>query len=54
MATRWNPHSPGEFRVNGVVANEPEFAAAFKCPAGAPMAPPPGQGLPGVVICDPL
>jgi putative endopeptidase len=35
-----DPHSPGEFRVNGVVANEPEFAAAFKCPVGAPMAPP--------------
>jgi putative endopeptidase len=32
-------HSPGEFRVNGVVVNEPEFAKAFSCPAGAPMAP---------------
>jgi putative endopeptidase len=36
-----DPHSPGEFRVNGVVVNQPEFAAAFKCPVGAPMAPPP-------------
>jgi putative endopeptidase len=36
-----DPHSPGEFRVNGVIANEPAFARAFSCPAGAPMAPPP-------------
>jgi putative endopeptidase len=38
-----DPHSPGEFRVNGVVVNQPEFAAAFKCEAGAPMAPPPDK-----------
>jgi putative endopeptidase len=36
-----DPHSPGEFRVNGVIVNQPEFATAFSCPAGAPMAPPP-------------
>jgi endothelin-converting enzyme/putative endopeptidase len=36
-----DPHSPNEFRVNGVVANEPAFTRAFACPAGAPMAPPP-------------
>ena len=36
-----DPHSPGEFRVNGVIANEPAFTRAFACPAGAPMAPPP-------------
>jgi putative endopeptidase len=36
-----DPHSPGEFRVNGVVANQPEFGRAFSCPAGSPMAPPP-------------
>jgi len=36
-----DPHSPGEFRVNGVVANQAEFARAFSCRAGAPMAQPP-------------
>ena len=36
---RTNPHSPGEFRVNGVVQNAPEFASAFGCSAGQPMAP---------------
>jgi putative endopeptidase len=36
-----DPHSPNEFRVNGVIANEPAFTRAFACPAGAPMAPPP-------------
>ena len=34
-----DPHSPGKFRVNGVVANMPEFAAAFSCKVGQPMAP---------------
>ncbi len=32
-----NPHSPGEYRTNGVVANMPEFATAFSCPATAKM-----------------
>jgi len=32
-----NPHSPEEFRVNGVVSNLPQFAAAFACKAGQPM-----------------
>ena len=36
-----DPHSPGEFRVNGVIANQPAFGRAFSCPVGAPMAPPP-------------
>ena len=34
-----DPHSPPRFRVNGVVAQLPEFAAAFDCPVGAPMRP---------------
>jgi putative endopeptidase len=32
-----NPHSPGRYRVNGVVANFPEFQKAFGCAANAPM-----------------
>ncbi len=32
-----NPHSPGQHRVNGVVANMPEFQKAFSCAAGRPM-----------------
>jgi predicted metalloendopeptidase len=34
-----NPHSPERHRVNGVVANMPEFGAAFGCAEGAPMRP---------------
>jgi putative endopeptidase len=32
-----NPHSPEEYRINGVVSNMPEFAKAFSCKAGQPM-----------------
>jgi putative endopeptidase len=32
-----DPHSPFEYRVNGVVANMPEFHQAFSCKAGQPM-----------------
>jgi putative endopeptidase len=32
-----DPHSPEEYRANGVVSNMPEFAAAFHCKAGSPM-----------------
>ena len=34
-----DPHSPEEFRANGVVLNLPEFQRAFSCKAGQPMAP---------------
>ena len=34
-----NPHSPPRWRVNGVVVDEPGFAAAFQCKAGTPMNP---------------
>lgn len=37
MQAQTNPHSPGRFRVNGVVSNMPEFQKAFSCQAGAPM-----------------
>ena len=33
-----NPHSPDEYRINGVVANLPQFADAFACKPGQPMA----------------
>ena len=35
-----DPHSPGEYRINGVVVNMPEFAKAFACKAGQPMTKP--------------
>jgi len=34
-----NPHSPGRYRINGVVSNLPEFAKAFSCKPGQPMVP---------------
>jgi endothelin-converting enzyme/putative endopeptidase len=37
MLAQVDPHSPGKFRVNGVVSNMPEFKAAFACKDGAPM-----------------
>ncbi len=33
-----DPHSPAKFRVNGPLANMPEFAEAFGCKEGDPMA----------------
>ncbi len=35
-----NPHSPPKYRVNGPLANLPEFATAFQCKEGSPMVPP--------------
>jgi predicted metalloendopeptidase len=39
MLVRVDPHSPGRWRVNGVVRNMPEFQKAFGCKPGQPMAP---------------
>ncbi len=35
-----DPHAPPRWRVNGPLANMPEFQAAFKCQAGDPMVAP--------------
>jgi len=32
-----DPHSPGKYRINGIVGNLPEFARAFSCKPGQPM-----------------
>ncbi|HEY1240865.1 MAG TPA: M13 family metallopeptidase [Bryobacteraceae bacterium] len=37
LRAQTDPHSPGRFRVNGVVQNMPEFQKAFSCKAGQPM-----------------
>jgi putative endopeptidase len=37
MLVSVDPHSPGKYRVNGVVQNMPEFQKAFSCKAGQPM-----------------
>jgi putative endopeptidase len=37
MRAATDPHSPGRFRVNGVVQNMPEFQKAFGCKSGQPM-----------------
>jgi putative endopeptidase len=35
-----DPHSPGKYRINGVVVNIPEFGQAFGCKPGQPMVKP--------------
>jgi putative endopeptidase len=37
LNAKTDPHSPGRYRVNGLVVNMPEFQRAFACPADAPM-----------------
>jgi endothelin-converting enzyme/putative endopeptidase len=32
-----NPHSPGKYRINGIVSDLPQFQRAFKCGESAPM-----------------
>ncbi len=39
LRVQTDPHSPEEFRVNGVVVNLPEFQKAFACKTGSAMAP---------------
>jgi putative endopeptidase len=37
MGAITDPHSPDEYRINGVVSNMPEFRTAFSCQLGQPM-----------------
>lgn len=37
LLAQTNEHSPGKYRVNGVVSNMPEFQKAWGCKAGQPM-----------------
>lgn len=37
LVAQSNPHSPPQYRVNGVVSNMPEFQKAFGCRKGQPM-----------------
>jgi len=39
LLTQTDPHSPAEFRANGVVQNLPAFGEAFGCKVGQPMIP---------------
>jgi putative endopeptidase len=39
LQVQTDPHSPRQFRVDGVVQNMPEFGQAFGCKAGQPMMP---------------
>jgi putative endopeptidase len=39
MSAKTDPHSPGRFRVDGVVRNFDEFGKAFGCHTGQPMMP---------------
>jgi predicted metalloendopeptidase len=37
LQVKTNPHSPGKYRVDGVVENMPEFEQAWECKPGQPM-----------------
>ena len=44
LMAQTDPHSPGQFRVNGVVRNMPEFSQAFSCKPGDALYVAPGNG----------
>jgi endothelin-converting enzyme/putative endopeptidase len=37
MNAMTDPHSPGKYRINGIVSDLPEFQQAFGCKSGQPM-----------------
>jgi endothelin-converting enzyme/putative endopeptidase len=39
LQVQTDPHSPRQFRANGVIQNMPEFGKAFGCKVGQPMMP---------------
>jgi endothelin-converting enzyme/putative endopeptidase len=43
LLVQTDPHSPGQWRVNGPLSNLPEFKQAFDCPEDAPMVRPPAD-----------
>ncbi len=43
VKARIDPHSPSQWRINGVVVNMPEFEQAFACKPGAKLVKKPGE-----------
>jgi putative endopeptidase len=37
LRAQTDPHSPAQYRINGVLVNMPQFAEAFACKQGQPM-----------------